>query len=89
MYLENTHLDIFFVGGLSYDIQLHGFIDSDWEGSAVGRRSVTWICFSLRFSTMSWVSMKNKYVTINTAKEDYITTCDACTKTMSLCNMVS
>jgi hypothetical protein len=29
MYLENTQSDICFVGRLSYDIQLHGFIDSD------------------------------------------------------------
>jgi hypothetical protein len=28
MYLENTQPDICFVGCLSYDIQLHGFIDS-------------------------------------------------------------
>jgi hypothetical protein len=34
MHLENTQPDICFVGHLSYDIQLHGFIDSDWAGSA-------------------------------------------------------
>ena len=32
MYLENTQPYICFVGCLSYDIQLNGFIDSDWEG---------------------------------------------------------
>ena len=52
MYLENTQSDIYLVGHLSYDIQLHGFIDSDWAGSADDRRSATWICFSLMFSTM-------------------------------------
>jgi hypothetical protein len=34
MYLENTQSDIFLVRRLSYDIQLHGFIDLDWVGSA-------------------------------------------------------
>jgi hypothetical protein len=29
MYLENTRSHICFVGHLSYDIQRHGFIDSD------------------------------------------------------------
>jgi hypothetical protein len=58
MYLENTQPDIFFVGCLSYDIQLHEFIDSDWVGSAYDRRSATCICFSLIFSTMSWASRK-------------------------------
>jgi hypothetical protein len=58
MYLENTQLDIFFVGRLSYYIQLHGFIDSDWAGSAVDKRSATWIYFNLSFATMSWASRK-------------------------------
>jgi hypothetical protein len=47
MYLENTQSDICFVGRLSNDIQLHGFIDSDWAGSADNIRSASWICFSL------------------------------------------
>jgi hypothetical protein len=53
MYLENTQPDIFLVGHLSYDIHLHGFIDSDWAESADDRRSANWICSSLSFSTMS------------------------------------
>jgi hypothetical protein len=55
MYLENTKSDIFFVGRLSYDIQLHRFIDSDWAGSVDNRLSGTWICFSLSFA---WDSRK-------------------------------
>jgi hypothetical protein len=62
MYLENTRPNICFVRHLSYDIQLHGFIDSDWARSADDRRSATWICFSLSFATMSWASRKHKYV---------------------------
>jgi hypothetical protein len=53
MYLENTQPDIFLVGCLIYDIHLHGFIDSNWPGSADERRSYTWICFGLIFATMS------------------------------------
>jgi hypothetical protein len=68
MYLENTQLDICFVARLSYDTQLHGFIDSDWVGSADDRRNSTWICFSLSFATMSWASRKHKSVALNTAK---------------------
>jgi hypothetical protein len=66
MYLENTQSYIFCVGRLSYDIQMHGFIDSDWARSAVDRRSATWICFSLRFSTMLWANKKQKFVALNT-----------------------
>jgi hypothetical protein len=73
MYLENTQPDIFLVGCLSYDIQLHGFIDSDWAGSADDIRSATWICFSLSFSTMLWASRKHKSVALNTVEVEYIT----------------
>jgi hypothetical protein len=66
MYLENTQPYICFVGCLSYDIQLHGFIDSYWEGSANDIRSATWICFSLKFAMMSWASRKQKFVALNT-----------------------
>jgi hypothetical protein len=64
MYLENTQSDICLVGHLSYDIQLHGFIDSDWVGSVDDRRSATWICFSLSFATMSWASEKQNFVAL-------------------------
>jgi hypothetical protein len=58
MYFENTLSDIFLVEHLSYDIQLHGFIDLDWEGSADDIRSATWICFSLSLSMTTWASRK-------------------------------
>jgi hypothetical protein len=80
MYLENTQSNIFLVGRLSYDIQLHGFIDSNWAGSADDRRSATWICFNFSFATMSWASMKQKSVALSTAEAKYIAACDACTE---------
>jgi hypothetical protein len=76
------------MGHLSYDIQLHGFIDSDWAGSADNRRSTSWICFSLIFSTISWASRKQKSVALNTAEEEYIAACDACTEAVWLCKSV-
>jgi hypothetical protein len=89
IYLENTQVDICFVGHLLYDIQLHGFIDSDWEGNADDRRSSTWICFSLRFSMMSWDRRKHKFVALNTTEAEYISSCDACMEAMWLRNLVS
>jgi hypothetical protein len=89
MYFKNTQLDICFVGRLSYDVQLHGFIDSDWAGSADDRRSATWICFNLSFAMMSWASRKQKSDALSTAEEEYIATCDACTKAVWLCKLVS
>jgi hypothetical protein len=77
------------MGRLSYDIQLHGFIDLDWEGSANNKRSTSWICFSLSFATISWASRKQKFVALSTIEAEYIAACDACTKTMWLRKPVS
>jgi hypothetical protein len=75
MYLENTQSDICFVDRLSYDIQLHGFIGSNWVGSADDRISATWICFGLSSATMSWASRKQRSVALRTAEAEYIATC--------------
>jgi hypothetical protein len=38
---------------------------------------------------MSWDKKKQKYVPLITAKEEYISSCDACTKVVWLCKLVS
>jgi hypothetical protein len=88
IYLENTQSDICFVGHLSYDIKLHGFIDPDWAGSADEIRSATWICFSLSFAMMSWDSRKQKSIALDTTEVEYIVACDACTEAVWLCKLV-
>jgi hypothetical protein len=58
--------------GLRYpsnnDIQLHGFDDSDWAGSADDRNNTSSICFSLGSVMISWASKKHKSVALNTAE---------------------
>jgi hypothetical protein len=68
------------VGCLSYDIQLHGFIDSNWVGSVYDRRSATWIYFSLIFSMISWARRKQKCVSLSNAEDEYIVSCSSCTE---------
>jgi hypothetical protein len=89
MYLENTQPNICFVGRLSYDIQLHEFINSYWAGSADDRRSASWICFSLSFAMISWASRKHNSVALSTAEAKYIAACDACTEVVSLHKLIS
>jgi hypothetical protein len=78
MYLENTQPNILFVGCLSYDIQLHGFSDSDWVGSVVDIRSATWICFYLSFAMISWASRKQNFVSLSNAEAKFIAAYDSC-----------
>jgi hypothetical protein len=79
--------------GLRYasnnDVQLHGFTDSDWVGSADDRKSTSCICFSLGSAMISWASMKQSYVALNTAEAEYIVACDTCTEEIWLCKLVS
>jgi hypothetical protein len=73
---------------LSYDIQLHGLINSDWAESA-DNISTSWICFSLSSATISWDNMKHKYLAVSTAEAKYIVACDVCIEAMWLLKPVS
>ena len=79
--------------GLRYasnsDIQLHGFTDSNWEGSADDRDSTSGICFSLGSAMISWASKKQNFVALNIAEAEYIPTCDSCMKAVGLRKMIS
>jgi hypothetical protein len=51
--------------GLRYvsnnDVQLQGYIDYDWEGSADDKKSTSGVCFSLGSTMISWISRKHKF----------------------------
>jgi hypothetical protein len=78
--------------GLRYssnnDVQMHGFTNSDWAGSEDDRKSTFGICFSLGSTIISWASMKQKFVALNTTKVEYIAACDACTEVVWLYKLV-
>jgi hypothetical protein len=54
---------------VSSDIQLHGFTDLDWAGSAEDKKSTSRMCFSLGSAMISWGSRKHKSVALNTTEE--------------------
>jgi hypothetical protein len=62
--------------GLRYvlddEVKLQVYIDSDWVGSAVDRKSTSGYCFSLGSSMISWLSRKQSSVALNTTEEKYI-----------------
>jgi hypothetical protein len=73
----------------SSDIQLHGFTDSDWAGSAEDRKSTSGMCFSLGSAMISWSSRKQKSVTLSTAEAEYMAACEACTEAVWLRKLIS
>jgi hypothetical protein len=73
----------------SSDIQLHGFTDSNWAGSAEDRKSTSGMCFILGSTMISWGSRKQKSITLSIAKAEYITACEACTEAIWLRKLIS
>jgi hypothetical protein len=73
----------------SSDIHRHGFIDSDWAGSAEDRKSTSGMCFSLGSALISWGSRKHKSVALNTVEAECIATCEACTEAIWLRKIIS
>ena len=67
--------------GLKYDtnqkINLHGYVDSDWAGSATDRKSISSCCFSLGSGMISWFSRKQSCVVPSTTQAQYVATCSA------------
>ena len=59
--------------GLKYEanqkINLEGYEDSDWAGSAIG------CFFSMGSGVISSFSRKQSYVALSTAREKYVATC--------------
>jgi hypothetical protein len=79
--------------GLRYasnsDVQLHGFTDSYWAGSADDRKSTYGMCFNMGSAMISWASRKEKFVALNTIEAKYIAACDTCMEAVWLHKLVS
>ena len=56
-----------------HDYKFYGYMDSDWAGSLVDRKSTSGGCYYLGSSMISWFSKKQSIVALNTAEEEYIT----------------
>ena len=60
--------------GLRYIVErlrLHGYIDVDWAGSVVDRKSTYRCCFTLGSASISWMSRKQKSVALSIAEAEY------------------
>ena len=60
--------------GLKYEvnqkINLEGYVDSDWAGSAIDRKSTSRCCFSMGSGVISWFRRKNSCMELITFKEE-------------------
>ena len=70
-YLKGT-----FEYGLWYrqtdEVKLHGFMDADWAGSPIDRKSTSGGIFSIRSTIASWYNRKQIFVALSSAEVEYI-----------------
>ena len=67
--------------GLKYDanknINLHGYVDLNWEGSANDRKRTSGCCFSLGSRMISWFNRKQSCIAQSTIEAEYSAACSA------------
>ena len=79
--------------GLKYDanqkIDLEGYVDSHWAGSAINRKSTSGCCFGMGSGLNSWFSRKQSYVAPSTTKVEYVAACSASCEVVWLQKLLS
>ena len=67
--------------GLKYEadqkINLEGYVDLDWGGNAIDRKSTSGCYFSMGSCVISWFSRKQSYVALSVSEAEYVATCSA------------
>ena len=62
------------------NVCLAGYLDAEWAGSVDDRKSTSGGCFYLGNNLISWMSMKQNYVSLSTAEAEYIAVGSCCTQ---------
>ena len=79
--------------GLKYDvnqkINIHGYVDSDWEGSTTNRKSTSGCCFSLGSGMISRFSRKKSCVALSTTEVEYVVACSTSCEVVWLQKLLS
>ena len=79
--------------GLKYEvnqkINLEGYVDSEWVGSVIDRKSTSGCFFNIGSGVISWFSRKQSCVALSTTEADYVTSCSASCETVWLRTLLS
>jgi hypothetical protein len=59
----------------SIDMRLQGYVDSDWVGSTIDRKSTSKCCVSVGSVMVSWCNRKQTFVALSTTEVEYIAIC--------------
>jgi hypothetical protein len=73
----------------SIDMRLQGYVDSNWAGSTIDKKSTFGCCFNLGSAMVSWCSRKQTSVALSTAEAEYIAVCTTIRKAVWLCKLLA
>ena len=73
----------------NHDYILYGYIDADWAGSVLDKRSTSGGCYCLGSTMISWFSRKQSSVAHSTAEAEYIAACSASCESIWLRKLMS
>lgn len=66
---------------------LEGFVDADWGGNIIDRRSYTGLCFTLSGCVISWETKKQQTVALSSSEAEYMALTEACKESVYLRNL--
>jgi hypothetical protein len=70
-------------------VKLHGYLDLDWAGSAVDRKSTSSGCFNLGSTVVSWFSRKHTSVALGSVEAKYMSEILVICGSIWLCNLLA
>lgn len=82
-YLKGT-MDYCLVFSNKGDMEITAFVDADWGGDQLNRRSFTGYVFNLGNSIVSWESRKQRTVALSSTEAEYMAISDSCKEAMFL-----
>ena len=79
--------------GIKYEanqkINLEGYVDSYWAGSAIDMKRILGCFFSMQSGLISWFSRKQSCVALSTAEVEYVAACLASCEVVWLRKLLS
>ena len=72
-YLRGT-VDYVLKYEMNQKINLQGYVDSNWAGSAIDRKSTSGCFFSMGLGVISWFRRKQSCMALRTTEEKYVAT---------------
>jgi hypothetical protein len=77
--------------GLRYckneNVNIQGFVDSDWCNDINDRKSYTGFCYTMSGSVISWSCSKQKCIALSSTEAEYVAISEACKEAVYLRNL--